>query len=250
MYEPIDYSTYLLNAKEKRILMIGLAGSSLVLAVLFFDHLIPAVFGIFLYPVVRKEAEKLLGERRKKSLRNQFRDFLFSVSASFASGRHMTESMEEALTELNRLYPADAPIVKETAYMVGLLRGGAAGEAEVLTDFSRRADLEEIDDMVRVFRACRETGGDLPAAMNRAAALINEEMQIEDEIRMQVVQRKYEGRIITVMPVIIILFLRLVSPDYIGILYQTWAGRIIMLAALAATAETYRMIERITDVEI
>ena len=40
------------------------------------------------------------------------------------------------------------------------------------------------------------------------------------------------------------------APDYIGILYQTWAGRIIMLAALAATAETYRMIERITDVEI
>ena len=112
MYEPIDYRTYLLNAKEKRILMIGLAGTSLVLAVLFFDHLIPAVFGIFLYPVVRKEAEKLLGERRKKALRNQFRDFLFSVSASFASGRHMTESMEEALKELNRLYPADAPIVK------------------------------------------------------------------------------------------------------------------------------------------
>ena len=39
MYEPIDYRTYLLNAKEKRILMIGLAGTSLVLAVLFFDLL-------------------------------------------------------------------------------------------------------------------------------------------------------------------------------------------------------------------
>ena len=87
-------------------------------------------------------------------------------------------------------------------------------------------------------------------AMNRAAELIGEEMEIEDEIRMQVVQRKAEGRIITVMPVLIILFLRTVSPDYIGVLYQTWAGRIIMSAALAVTIGTYLVIERITNVEV
>ena len=250
MREAIDYRTYRLDGKEKKVLIGGLAGCSILLSFLFFDSLIPAVFGLLLYPAVTKEAEKVLGERRRKALRNQFRDFLFSVSASFASGRHLTESMMEALTELNRMYPPDSPIVQETSYMVGLLRGGAAGETEVLSDFSRRAALDEVDEIVRVICACRETGGDMPSAMNRAAALISEEMQIEDEIRMQVVQRKLEGRIITVMPVGIILFLRLVSPDYIGILYQTVAGRLIKAAALAATAATYRMTERITNVEI
>lgn len=249
-YERNDYHGYSLNRTETWGLWAALAGASLFLAVIFFDHPLPAAAGILLYQGAKREVEKHLAERRRKQLRNQFRDFLYAVSASFSLGRHMTESMEEALVELRKLYPESAPIVQETSRMTGLIRGGAAGEVEVLQDFSRRAGLAEVDDMVRVFMACRETGGNLSMAMNRAAELIGEEMEIEDEIRMQVVQRKAEGRIITVMPVLIILFLRTVSPDYIGVLYQTWAGRIIMSAALAVTIGTYLVIERITNVEV
>ena len=63
-------------------------------------------------------------------------------------------------------------------------------------------------------------------------------------------QKKYEGRIITIMPVAIILFLQIMSPDYLQVMYSTAAGRILMSLALAAIVIAYFMIERITSIEV
>lgn len=60
----------------------------------------------------------------------------------------------------------------------------------------------------------------------------------------------YEGRIITIMPVAIILFLQIMSPDYLQVMYSTAAGRILMSLALAAIVIAYFMIERITSIEV
>ncbi|MFQ7736477.1 MAG: type II secretion system F family protein, partial [Emergencia timonensis] len=65
-----------------------------------------------------------------------------------------------------------------------------------------------------------------------------------------VMQKKYEGRIITIMPVAIILFLQIMSPDYLQVMYSTAAGRILMSLALAAIVIAYFMIERITSIEV
>lgn len=87
-------------------------------------------------------------------------------------------------------------------------------------------------------------------AVNKAAAIIGEKINIEREIKTMVTQKKYEGRIITMMPVVIILFLQMMSPDYLEVMYTTAAGRILMSLALGAIVFAYWMIERITDIEV
>ena len=52
------------------------------------------------------------------------------------------------------------------------------------------------------------------------------------------------------MPVVIIIFLRLMSPDYLAIMYETLMGRLMMTVALVTTAAAYVLIERITDIEV
>ena len=52
------------------------------------------------------------------------------------------------------------------------------------------------------------------------------------------------------MPVVIILFLQMMSPDYLEVMYTTAAGRILMSLALGAIVFAYWMIERITDIEV
>lgn len=75
-------------------------------------------------------------------------------------------------------------------------------------------------------------------------------MSIEKEIKTLVAQKKLEGKIITVMPLCVIIFLNIISPDYLQVLYSTFAGRIVMTLALAGMATAYLMTERLTDIEV
>ena len=248
--EAVSYSTYTLDRRENGMLIAALSFASAAVSVLFFNSVFPAVFGIFLYKPVMRETERLIAQRRQVKLRNGFRDLLFLLGSSFSTGRHMTEALIESERELSAMYAEEEPILLEVRHMIYRIQECGEMEVKVLMDFSSRAGLEEIDDMVRVYRACRESGGDMVRAMNRTAKMINEEIQIEEDIRLQISQRKYEGRIITVIPVLIICFLRVSSPGYLSVLYESLEGRVIMAAALCLTGYTYRMIERITDVAI
>lgn len=80
--------------------------------------------------------------------------------------------------------------------------------------------------------------------------ILNDKMSIEKEIKTLVAQKKLEGKIITVMPLCVIIFLNIISPDYLQVLYSTFAGRIVMTLALAGMATAYLMTERLTDIEV
>jgi tight adherence protein B len=52
------------------------------------------------------------------------------------------------------------------------------------------------------------------------------------------------------MPVLIILFLKGISPEYLNVMYTTLPGRILMTAAIAGVIGAYIWIERITDIDV
>ena len=63
-------------------------------------------------------------------------------------------------------------------------------------------------------------------------------------------QKRFEGNIITAMPLIVIMFLNVFSPDYLEPLYKTLSGRLIMTAALAGLVAAHFMTRRITKIEV
>ncbi len=213
--------------------------------VMFFGVSLP----VFYRRLMQFYCEKKAQQRRDRLLM-QFRDFLYSLSASFATGRHMTDAMEEAEGTLAEIYGSESDMVKEVGYMLRRVRETGETDLQVLSDFAERSCLEDAEDFVQVFSACRETGGNLIQAVNRAAGVICDKINIETEIRTMVAQKKLEGRIIAFMPAGVILFLQIVSPEYLQIMYQTFAGRILMSLALAAAVFAFLLIERITDIEV
>lgn len=245
-----DYRVYAMNASERRRTAAAAAAAGAGISLLFYDSLLPAAAVIILYRPIVKWISGIIARSRRKKLRVQLRDLLFCISASFATGRHMTESLIEAEPSLAGIYGEEGIIVGETREMIRAIREEGKSETDVLKDFARRSGLDEADEFVRVYEACRESGGDMVGAVDRCAAVIGEEIEIDEEIRTELAQRKYEGRLITAMPAVILLFLRITSADYIAVMYDTWAGRILMTAALAVTAATLWITERITDIDI
>ena len=75
-------------------------------------------------------------------------------------------------------------------------------------------------------------------------------MKISEQIHAITAQRKFEGRLICLMPVVMLLALNLLSRTYIDVLYSCLAGRLIMTLCLAGIAAGAVLMERISDVRV
>ncbi len=238
-----------LHGRRQALLAAGAAGSLLILGLLFYDSWIPVLLVLPAWPWLRRSGEAFLQERRRAQFRIQFRDLLNSLSGSFAVGRHLRDALQEADRELRGLYGAGSLVVGEVERLERSMAAGAR-EGEVLYGTADRWRLEEARDLARVYEACLETGGDVSRALERAAVMLGEKLTIENEIRVLVSQKKYESRMIALMPPLILIFLRSVSPGYLAVLYDTLAGRLLMTMALLMTAASFLMTERITKIDV
>jgi len=217
---------------------------------LFFNNPIFAVCLALLSIPLEKKWRQSRSAALRKELAAQFKDLLFSLSASFQSGRHMREAISEAGKNLFEIYPPDAPINMELDSMNRRMGSGGESEREVLFDFARRSGNEDAQNFADVYYTCLTTGGDLTGVVNRTAGILIEKMTIRREIDTLMAQKKYEAKLLTAVPFIIVLYLRFSSPEYLMPLYTTATGLCVMAAALGALAAAFFWSGRISDIEV
>ncbi|MGI6721945.1 MAG: type II secretion system F family protein [Anaerovoracaceae bacterium] len=191
-----------------------------------------------------------MAEKRRALLLTQFKDLLYSMSASIATGRMMSAALEEGLENLKLIYDEDTPLVRELKYIVRSVGENRGHEQELLADFARRSGCEDIRNFVDVYAACRQTGGNMERVIAEATEVLTEKMTIEREIKALTSQKKFEGNIIITMPIAVVMLLNVVSPDYLQVMYQTLAGRLVMTLALAVMAAAYILMIRLTRIEV
>jgi len=246
----IDYRKYSLSKKETRKWFLLSAPSFALLGYLFYHSLIVAlVFSLLSVPLKKYYADHL-GSKRRDGLAAQFRDLLASLSASFATGRLMTEALSEAEESLGLIYDKNDPILIELNVINKRLGQGREREQEVLFDFADRSADPEIAGFVDVYFTCLTTGADQVSAVARASELIMEKLEMKKELKTLTAQKKLEGKILALLPPVILAFLSLTSPDYISLLYDTAGGLFIMTISLILIGIAFHWSNKITDIRL
>lgn len=113
-----NYENYKMNKQE--LLCFFLIAGLLIMALgfLFFNEIIfTSLFLVLLYPG-KKVWARYLAEKRRKELLLQFRDLLYSLSASVATGRQMADGLNEAISTVGRIYGDGSILKQELIYMV------------------------------------------------------------------------------------------------------------------------------------
>ena len=245
-----DYREYIPSKQERFKYYLICAGCLAFTGWLFFNNPVCAA-GLALFSVpFEKVWRKSRAAGRRKEISLQFKDMLFSMSASFQSGRHMAEAIREAETNMLEIYPAGAPINIELGLMTRRMGAGGESEREVLFDFALRSGSEDARNFAEVYYTCLTTGGDLCGVVNRAANILIEKITISREIEALMAQKKYESKLLTAVPFIILVYLRFSSPEYLTPLYTTAAGTFVMVMALGALAAAFFWSGKIMDIKI
>ncbi len=80
------------------------------------------------------------------------------------------------------------------------------------------------------------TGGNLASVIDRLAMVIRDRMQLNRRIRVLTAQTQFSKRILLALPFILFVLLNLLNPDYMGPMYTTRTGNMLLGAGAAGLA--------------
>ncbi|QQZ11442.1 type II secretion system F family protein [Heyndrickxia vini] len=245
----IDYSKYHLSTKEYLFYSLSAMIVLFLIGILFYENIFIALIVAALGLLFPKMQRKKLLRKRKEKLSVQFKEAIASLSSSLAAGRSIENSFKEVVNDLKLLYPdPNTYIIREFEIINRRIENGETIE-RAIEDFALRSDIEDIMNFSDVFITCKRTGGNLVEVIRRTADVISEKIDIQQEVQVMVAQKKFESRILSVMPIGMIALLKYSSGDYLAPLYKN-LGPVIMTFCLGLLGFSYWLSQRIMNIKV
>ncbi len=121
---------------------------------------------------------------------------------------------------------------------------------EAIKDLAKRSDLEDINNFSDVICICKRTGGNLIEAIKNASGIISDKIEMKQEIETLLSSRKFEQKILNIMPVVMILVLSVTAKDYISPIFTTIQGKVAMTACLMLLSGAYAISNKIMNIRL
>jgi tight adherence protein B len=100
---------------------------------------------------------------------------------------------------------------------------------QALQRLAERVPLPETNFLAIVVAIQSRTGGNLAEALGNLSIVLRERKKMRGKIRAMSAEAKASGGIIGCLPVVVGLLVYLTSPDYIGLLFITTAGNVVLV---------------------
>lgn len=244
-----DYDDYRLSWKEVLWGLCKSAAATGAFAYMFYRSWIgclawPAAAALWL-----KGDRKRKTKRRKERLALQFCDAIQAAAAGMQAGYSVENAFLEAEREIRSLHGEDSEMSRELAAVRKGLKNGIPLE-QMLQGLGRRCGVEEIRDFAEAFAAAKRMGGNLRAIVLRTVELTRQRMEAEREIQAILAARKYEQKVMMLIPFFLFVYLQLSSPGFFDVLYHNAAGRAVMTGALALYLAACGLSARIMDIRV
>lgn len=207
--------------------------------------------GIAVVPFIVIMVKKALAElEEKERLKNEeeFIDGVVAMSFALQAGYSVENAMVQAGMEMENLHGRS---VMTREFQKAAVRAGRNEKPEtVLAQAGERLGIDDIKEFASVFECAKKTGGNLVEIIRRTADQMKEKHEINREIKTLISGKKFEQRILSAMPVLIILYLRFSAGEFIGAMYGNLPGVICMSFCALMYAVAVMWAGRITDIKI
>lgn len=197
----------------------------------------------FLVPMYKKRCL----EKRKNALKQQFRDMLESLAASFSSGSNVQMAFESAVEDLKMQYSPKDYIVREMEEVINGMKQNINVEV-MLENFGKRSGNEDIVSFADVFSVCYRKGGNMNSVIHRTHSVISEKMAVADEIETKLTSNKMQHNVMSVMPIAVVAMLRFTNESFAAN-FATPVGVIVNTIAIGIFVGAYIYGNKIVDVK-
>lgn len=216
---------------------------------LFYESLFPVIFLFPLWFLYMKEWMEEKAVKKEQEFRRQFRDSIQTMAGALKAGYSVENAIRETERDLAGMYDEKVRIRKEYKQMVRKLDLNLS-VVTVLNEFAAGVKQEDVTNFITVYAAAKVSGGDVIAIIREAAKTISEKIDTEREIQTMLAAKKLEFEIMSVIPFVMILYMKMTFGEFLSVLYGTWTGRIVMSICLGLYLGAYWFGRRILQIEI
>ena len=187
--------------------------------------------------------------RKKEILGKQFKDALISLSSALRAGYSIENGLGQALSEMKSVYGGDSPICTELGNTINEI-GLGIETSKAIGNMAARSDVEDIRTFAEVFQIARTSGGDLIGIIKKTADDISSKIETQEEIGVLVSSKKLEQKIMSLMPMGIIVYISLASPTLIEPMYGNALGVVLMSVSLGIYIAAYLISLKIMNIKV
>ena len=244
------YTRYELSLKDRLREGAKGLGAAAIIAYTFYHSmtlfLLLGPLAAIAFPILMKPKLK---DKRLWELKLQFKEAIWMLSGYLSAGLSVENAFETALPELCKLYGDRSMIATEFGTIVRGVRLNKPVEP-LLQDFARRSGLPEIRSFAEVFAIAKRSGGSLKEIIERTGGIIRDETEVSVEIKNLTASRRYEQRIMNLLPFGIIIYINVTSGGFMTVMYESLQGRLVMTACLGLIALSSYLSQRILDIRL
>lgn len=173
----------------------------------------------------------------------QLPDGLLMLASSLRAGMGLSAALEVLAQE------QPIPLSQEIALLLRQQRLGKS-LADAITLLEERLPLEEFRLFTAALRISRSVGGNLADTLEALAHTLTRKAEVEGKIRSLTAQGRIQAVVMTGLPILLIIVLRLMQPGPMNYLFHSWIGWAVLALISMLEIAGFFFIRKIVAIEI
>lgn len=187
--------------------------------------------------------------KKRRNFQRQFKEALGSLSASLQVGYSIENGMKEVKRDLDVIYSEKEPIQREFTYMLRQIRLRVPME-QIVEEWAQRMELEEVTSFAAIFSTAKRSGGNMIGIMKDAIKQLEGKLEVAEEIETILTAKKYEFKVLSVIPFFVIAYMKFSFPEFMQVLYKNSIGIGVMTGCLLVYLAAYGLGRKIVKIEV
>jgi tight adherence protein B len=181
--------------------------------------------------------------RRLKAFTEQIPDVMTLLVGGLRAGYGLNQAIETLVDQM------PAPSSTEFGRVIRAVTLGVPMQ-RALKDMAGRVGSDDLSLVVTAINVQYEMGGNLAGVLENISHTVRERIRIGHEIKVLTAQQRLTGYILAFFPILLVVALTLIKPDYFAPFFAPGPIRLLPLGAAVMLAIGFFLIRRIVDIDV
>ena len=93
----------------------------------------------------------------------------------------------------------------------------------------------------------KRSGGNIAEVIKNTSAIINDRIEVGQEVDTMLAERKFEQKVLNIVPILMILMLSATAPEYMSPVFSTGTGRFTMSVSIVLLALAWLISSKVSN---
>ena len=234
-----------ISTPPEQIIMLCVIGAIVMLALVKFvtNSTLFAIASALVIPFGARAYIKRQLNRRRSMFAEQLPDNLQVLASALRAGHSFIGALSVVVND------APEPARSEFQRVVADEQLGVPVD-ESLRVVVQRMDNRDLEQVSLVAALQHQTGGNTAEVLDRVTDTIREKFELRRTVRTLTAQGRMSRWVLTLLPLFLFLVINLLNPSYVGQLYHTTLGKVMLVLAAIAVSSGSFVIKRIVNIKV